>query len=1142
MKKKLLNKRWTLSLLLLTTMAMNVFAGKAPQSVNRANVTFNHEEASVIWNFDDAATCEQVSSVKPTDAFSVTAVNLGDITVTGTGTGQAKDDSGKKITFVKLQPAGNTTAVEWMVKPAAGLTFTPTRLSAYIQRFGTDAENGVVVTARLADGTTEVLGTFTAPRNNKTRDEDKYGANENYTNRFIIELTEEQQAKFTSSEGFSMLCTVGVNSNKEGGFSDVRIEGTVDGTLADVNKFNLTAVADPAEGGDITVYPMADRYDEGTPVTLTANKNFGYQFINWTDGAGEVLSTEPKLDYIVTKDETLTAHFQKIATYTLQYNVEGTNSYMVQPSPAPTIIDGKNVYEAGAVVKLTASEYEGLATFNNWSDGRTENEISITMDEDVNITAIYEQADIIAGWDFYKRGNSGRPADFHADANEVVTFNLVSEADGSSASWLDKSTEAGGGYESFKGAAVNWRQGEHEGDIGHYYWKTMINAEAFTDIQLQFQMMYNYNSYTTYKVECSTDDTEWTLIGTITMEGAKNPASFNGTLPEAANNQPKLYVRWTPDKTSPIKGASSANDGNAIAMVFFTGTPKLIDDGKAPLLISSVPSDGSANVSANGKIVLTFDKKVMVTDDDASASISKAAQLSDPQYSQWMKPQVAGKTLTFEYKRLDYDTQYRFFLAGNTVSDLSGNTISEDIEFSFTTMSKPAIDKGMYDFVVPTDGDIAAAIKAANSRSNKQQRFRIFVMDGIHVLPFSETATIHSDDGNTYASPITYVSAPNISFIGESMEGTIITQNIPTDATYSGQYGTTSIYDGIGKSDVLQLQSAAQNTYFQDITVKSGIEDARGRNIAVQDKSTRTIYKNTCLWGYQDTWTSNNDHGLYYFENGKVRGRTDFLCGKGDAYFNEVDIQVCMNTGGYIAVPSNSIKYGYVFYRCTIKGESDNLNGNYTLGRPWGSGTPIASWIYTTMEILPSAIGWSEMSNGWPKRFAEYKSMTANGTLVDLSGRKTVFANTHTNNPVLTDEEAQEASDMTNMYGNWNPRSSTEQASAPTNVVKEGNLLSWDDSNYVLLWAIVKNGKVTAFTNTPQFTVDDATATYAIRAANEMGGLGEATTAVESTGIEETGNDKSAPHKQGIYTLQGVKVSKAERGIYIIDGRKKTVR
>jgi hypothetical protein len=84
---------------------------------------------------------------------------------------------------------------------------------------------------------------------------------------------------------------------------------------------------------------------------------------------------------------------------------------------------------------------------------------------------------------------------------------------------------------------------------------------------------------------------------------------------------------------------------------------------------------------------------------------------------------------------------------------------------------------------------------------------------------------------------------------------------------------------------------------------------------------------------------------------------------------------------------------------------------------------------------------------------------------------------------------------MTNMYGEWDPTSYTEQASAPTNVTLSGNTLTWDDSNHVFCWAIVKDGSVVDFTIEPTYEVDDADATWSVRAANEMGGLGEATTA-----------------------------------------------
>jgi hypothetical protein len=313
------------------------------------------------------------------------------------------------------------------------------------------------------------------------------------------------------------------------------------------------------------------------------------------------------------------------------------------------------------------------------------------------------------------------------------------------------------------------------------------------------------------------------------------------------------------------------------------------------------------------------------------------------------------------------------------------------------------------------------------------------------------------------------------------------------------------------------------------------MDDATGRDLAMHDKSTRTIYKNTALRGYQDTWTSNNDRGLYYFEGGYIRGRTDYMCGKGDAFFNGVELRQI--AGGYAAVPSKPAKMGWVYKDCTINGEGSNVDGNYTLGRPWGSGTPVALFIDTKMNVIPSAIGWNEMSNGWPKRFAEYNSMTKTGSQIDLSGRKKIFGDGHANNPILTAEEATEYSNMHNMFGDWDPTLATEQAPKPTNVCLNGTALTWDNSNYALLWAIVKNGKVIDFTIEPTYTVDDATATYAVRAANEMGGLSEATTANVETGI--TSLTPSRSKGEGVwYNLNGQPVNNSFKGIVIIRGKK----
>ena len=917
------------------------------------------------------------------------------------------------------------------------------------------------------------------------------------------------------------------------------IEGVVNGTAAAVAKYMLTATASPAEGGSVKIYPQSDDYEAGSEVTLTATENFGYDFVNWTDATGTELSTEPKFKYTVNANSVLTANFKKVNTYALNVTVDGTNDYMVAVSPLPDVVDGKWMYEEGATVVLTANQYTDLVTFTNWSDNTTNSEMTVKMTQDISLTAYYTEADIIAGWDFYLKGSNGRKADFAAQDNDADVLMLTNTETGETSGWLDKSAEAADGYESFKGAAVNWRTGAKEGDVGYWHWQTKVNAGAFENINVQFDMMYNYNAYQTYDVEYSLNGSEWTKVGSITMEGAKNAASYSGKLPAACNNQQELYIRMKADKTSKVDGSSSAYDGNTLAMFFITGTPKLIDDGKAPVLVSSVPAKDATGASGNGKVVLTFDERVKVKA-DTKATLGTAE----------LTPVVSGKVITFEYKGLQYGTAYTFTLPANTVSDLTDNYISEAITFNFTTMTRPTVDKKLYDAVVENVDQLVAALAEAQNRADKNVRFRIFLKKGTYTLPqgtADKSFAVELGTGGTTTftkkDPITYFNAQNVSMIGEDRDATIITNTIPADDTFEGKYGTASIYEGIGKSDVFQLSGS--NSYWQDLTVSTGMADARGRDIAVEDKGTRTIWKNTKLHGYQDTWVGQNDNGLYYFEDGVIRGRTDYICGKGDAYYNQVEFQQI--AGGYCAVPSKPANIGWVMKDCTINGDGSGVDGNYTLGRPWGQGTPVALWIDTKMNVVPSGDGWNEMSGGWPKRFAEYNSMTATGSTVDLTGRKTVFGDNHANNPVLTAAEAAEYSDMSKMFGDWVPTLLTEQAPQVTNVELSGSTLTWKGNDYALNYAVCKNGSVVAFTTAESFDVSTVGTTdtdvWSIRAANEMGGLNQAVKVGEdpTTGIKSATN--AYDNQDGIiYNLQGVRVSKAQKGIYIINGKKVVIK
>ena len=1109
--------------------------------------TYQNEEASVSWPFNDDNYATQYTK-SPENGFSLVSVNTGDLKYSLKTSQTTKDKDGNKMVMAGFGPVGSTKAVEWTVKPSKGLTFTPTSISTYVNRFGTDAENGVTVTAKLSNGTSVDLGNFTALRENKTTETDKFSKNENLTNHIVIQLTAEQQAQLTSAEGFTLSCTVGVGSAKQQGFADVHINGLLNGTVQQVEQYTLSAAVSTVGAGTVKVSPAGTVFDAETSITVTATKNFGYKFVNWTDANNQVVSTDEAYTFSISTNTALKANFEKINTYALNYKVEGgAKDYMISASPVPTVVEGKNMYEEGTEVTLTASSND-ILTFTNWNDGETGAERKINMNADQSFTAAYSSKDFIAGWDFYKAAKSGRAADFAAEDNDADQL-ILRDADGNAYGWLDKSNSAGG-YEG-KNAAVNWTTVSTK-PLGETYWQTKVNATAFTDIKVKSSMLYNYNAYETYNVEYSLNGTDWTKVGAINMPGAKAWTDGEFTLPSDANNKAEVYIRWIADKTSSIKGAIGNNDGIAIAGIYITGTAQLVNDGKAPVLVNTIPAEGATNASANGKIVLTFDEKVKLTG-NAAATLG----------TQKIEGAVSGKTITFAYKGLNYATAYTFTLAAGSVADLTDNATDQEIVLNFTTKTKPAVTKALYDFIVPTDGDFKAALAAAAKRTDTSKRFRIFIKQGDYKIPADEESKVTGGDGKSYANPTIYMNTPNVSIIGEGMDNTSLTNTIP-DAEYknANQKNPANVLEGIGKGDVLCLQKEATGTYFQDLKMYSSMGDAKGRDIVLNDQSNKTICKNVNLWAYQDTYVSNNQNGKFYFEDGILRGRTDYLCGKGDVYYNNVELWIC-EKGGYLAVPSQPKKYGYIFKDCTIKDatEAKDLNGNYTLGRPWGKGTPIALYIDTKMEAIPSAAGWDEMSGGYPKRFAEYNSTTSTGSTVDLKDRKKVYdaydskngdnyvnrRNETAESPILAAEEAAFYT-VENIMGqddDWDPTAATEQASAPTNVKLNGTTLAWDNNDYALLWAVCKNGKVVDFTITPSYIIDDASATWSVRAANEMGGLSEATVVGQGTGIRNITSATAAVIKTAIYAADGTQLSNLQKGINIIvktlaDGSKKT--
>ena len=384
------------------------------------------------------------------------------------------------------------------------------------------------------------------------------------------------------------------------------------------------------------------------------------------------------------------------------------------------------------------------------------------------------------------------------------------------------------------------------------------------------------------------------------------------------------------------------------------------------------------------------------------------------------------------------------------------------------------------------------------------------VVNGINASKDAERSFIYLPDGiydlnETVKTPI---SGHNISIIGQSMENTII-KTAPDKSI-----------EGLGSADMFSISST--NLYLQDITLWNALDyygalgnaQVGGRAAVMQDSGNRTIGKNVRMLSYQDTYYSSNDNMQSYWEDCDIHGTVDFICGGGDVRFQNTIISLeprnTDGTGGRTVVaPRGTVKFGYVFDGCTVVDLAEG-KGNWNLGRTWNN-QPITVYLNTKLDDNAAktlvAKRWTEkgMNNTDPIEFGEYNTMDINGNNITPESNK-IASYGGTFETILNADQAKkysyESMFSENLEKAWDPAAQTKQVGAPANLKLEGTSLSWDADKEAICWAVFKNNELIGITTTPSYTVDEANAMYAVRAANKMGGLGAAafTIAVSKAG------------------------------------------
>lgn len=548
-----------------------------------------------------------------------------------------------------------------------------------------------------------------------------------------------------------------------------------------------------------------------------------------------------------------------------------------------------------------------------------------------------------------------------------------------------------------------------------------------------------------------------------------------------------------------------------------------------------VPTDGSANVDINARVIVMFDKNIEVLNGGCTLN------------GEALTPSIANKMATFILPCLDYSTTYTFVAPAAAFSE-KGNTAnaSPEVRFSFTTKARTQPEARLFDAIVAPDGsgDYTSVQEAINKAPENQTKpWLIFVRKGV----YNGVLRIPS-------------SKPYIHLIGEDVDSTVIQEKICCDflvdggytgsrdpefvaqwKAYVDQFATGRVKNSQGQDPMAYID--AKNFYSENITYNNrwGSEDRDyPQALAIRCLKDRTAFYHCRALSYQDTWrTPDGDGSRQYIKDCYIEGNVDFIYGDGDAFFENCQINIIKNhkpteEAGWIVAPSHSgTTWGYVFKDCRLT--SEVAGDSIYLGRAWIA-SPKTVFINLELDdkIYLRPEGWdSHFGNAIPIIFADWHTHYANGEMVDLSQRNNWYWYLRDVGDTIqgyakqyiSDEEAAQytfnrvipASD------GWRPDLMAERLPAPVLNLVGGTTVKWEAVPFAICYEVRKNGDFVCFTTETSYTADDANARYQVLAVNEWGGRGNLSD--YATALHQTTMGNAVLLATEYYDLTGRRIS-----------------
>ncbi len=1059
----------------------------------------NENDFTLSWPLGKGTDDATAAEVRTPGLFSVAEFDYGQMTIS---TQRSAGTSQQTLYLPSVNNSGTANdddVLTFTVKPKKGLTFAPKTFAFEASRWGTNGGKYDVVA--IAGGQTITLATAVTPE----RGNDALFTSASYD---LSNITVDNDGLVLKIKVYNLA------SNKEYGFGNITLTGDVTGTIEAVSSYTISLGIDTEGAGKVSCNPAGSEFDEGTQLTVTATENFGYHFIAWTDAEGQVVSEENPYTFEITENTTLIASYSHTNTYAINLTLEGgANANLVQFQPEGNVVNGVHWYEEGTDVKLTALNNK-ILTFMNWEDNSTAAERIITMDEEKNMTATFSAVDYIVGWDLYEdEPKTERAADYKADSENAGLLSLHT-ADGRTSSWLTRGIH--NGQENGKFAARSWRPLADK-----YYFEISFSSKGYSNLVFSSAVGDDYNTYSVINAEYSIDGQEYKKFGTFNLpyRGWDGPHDF--ALPEEANNQDRVWIRWMPDYESEMIGVSDTKDGIAVAEIFVLADASALADETATF-VSSNPENGAADVSASGSVILTFDNKIKAGEGNATLNGEEIA------------PIISGKSAVFKYSGLEYATTYTFTMPEGVLVSRSGKPVAA-AEITFTTMERTQPAAKVYDAIVAQDGSgdyttVQAAVDGAPE--NRATPWLVFIKNGRYNEHVDIPAT------KTY-----------LHFIGQNRDKVVIVDN-----KLSG--GANAVPVDPGATVVVKGNDA----FFENLTIENsyGYEKLAGpQALALNTVGDRIAFNNVALLSYQDTWiTASKQANRHYIKNSLIEGAVDFIYNGGDVYLDGDTLQINRPSGGYIVAPSHTAdtKWGYVFMNNIIR-PRDGINvTDVWLGRPWHN-QPKTVFINTQTFVNIPPKGWYNTMGGLPVLWADYNTTDANGNPLDLSQRETYYYYTDDSGVkheafnvknFLTPEEAAQYTVKNVMSGNdnWQPELLCEACDAPRPVISE-NTISWEAVPYAICYVVTKGDEVLAITTDLEYEIVAQAkamgvadvADYRVQAVNENGGLSTLAAVGEPTAISELTTSDGQAVAVEFYSIDGKRLTAPQKGLNIVRTR-----